>query len=117
MAKIRASTGETRPVEWLTQIAFVLAMALVVARATTKDFSQDRSAPLTSSAPRAGGPAAAIGLDLLCCLPAILVLARRVSDRTYVLLWAGSILSMGLLSLMGIGSTQWASNNFLAMLE
>src|SRR5258706_3873012 len=111
-----AGSGESRTVEWLTQIAFVLAMALVVARATTGDFSKDRSEPMVSAAPRAGGPAVAIGLDLLCCLPAILVLARRVSDREYVLRWSWSIAAMGLLAVMGVASTLWASNKFWALL-
>ena len=111
-----AGSGESRPVEWLTQIAFVLAMGLVVARATTGDFSKDRSEPMMSAAPRAGGPAVAIGLDLLCCLPAILVLARRVSDREYVLRWSWSIAAMGLLAMMGVASTLWASNKFWALL-
>src|SRR4051794_11544444 len=110
-------TDITRPVEWLTQIAFVLAMALVVARGTTGDFSHDRSEPMMSAAPRAGGPATGIGLDLLCCVPAILVLARRVSDRAYVLRWSWSVLPMGLLALMGVASTFWASNKFWAMIE
>ncbi|MDB5320470.1 MAG: lipid core-O-antigen ligase-like enyme [Phycisphaerales bacterium] len=111
------SGAGSRPVEWLTQIAFVLAMALVVARATTTDQSKERGVAMTSETPRAGGPAAAMGLDLLCCVPAILVLARRVSDRAYVLRWSWSILAMGLLAVMGVASTLWASNKFWAMLE
>jgi O-antigen ligase len=115
MSKIQQET--TRPVEWLTQIAFVLAMALVVARASTADLSKDRGTALTSTAPRAGGPAASVGLDLLCCLPAILVLARRVSDRTYVLRWSWSVLPLGLLALTGVASTLWAADRFDALLE
>lgn len=120
--KKRATTQEipvvgSRPVEWLTQIAFVLALALVLARATTGDFSKNRSEPLTSAAPRVGGPAASIGLDLLCCLPAILILSRRVSDRTYVLRWSWSVAGLAALALLGLASTIWASNKFWAMLS
>ena len=127
MAKMRDSRGAvpgggvvvvgTRPVEWLTQIAFVLALGLVAARGTTGDFSKDRSEPMTSAAPRAGGPGAALGLDLLCCVPAILVLARRVSDREYVLRWSWSVAGLGLLAVLGLMSTLWASNKFWSMIE
>jgi len=67
--------GPRWSVEWLTQVAFVLALALVVARVTFPDASRAREA-LASTAPRGAGPATSIALDLLCCVPAILVLAR-----------------------------------------
>ena len=38
-----------------------------------------------------GGGGHFLVLDLLCCVPAILVLVRRCLDRTYTLRWSGSL--------------------------
>src|SRR5512133_76968 len=100
------------PAELLTQIAFVLAMGLVVGRATMGDFSRSRGEPMLSEAPRVGGAGTQIGLDLLCCVPALLVLARRVSDRTYVLRWSWAWLPLGLLAGWGLLSLGWSADKF-----
>src|SRR3954471_17732151 len=75
-----AAASAKPPAEWWTQVAFVLAVALVLVRATVGDYSKTRE-PRTADTPRAAGAATGLALDLLCCLPAILVLARRVMDR------------------------------------
>jgi O-antigen ligase len=105
----------SRPVEWWTQIAFVLAVALVLARATMGDFSKSHGEPMTADTPRAAGAATQMALDLLCCLPAILVLGRRVSDREYVLRWSWAALPLGLLAVWGVLSTAWAADRFAAL--
>lgn len=100
--------------ERLTQIAFVLSMGLVVARATMGDFSRSRGMAF-SDAPRGAGVAAGIGLDLLCCLPALLVFTRRVMDRQYVLRWSWAVAPLAALSMWGVLSTFWASDKFSAL--
>jgi O-antigen ligase len=106
---------KTRPVERLTQVAFVLALALAIARVSFSDLSRAGAEPLGSEAPRGAGPATSMALDLLCCVPAILILARRVSDRQYVLRAAWSVLPLGLLALLGIASVLWAADKFGAL--
>src|SRR4051812_2374075 len=98
--------------EWLTQWAFYGALALVLARAMMGDFSKSRNEPVTADAPRAAGAATSLALDLLCCLPAILVLSRRVSDRQYVLRGSWSVLPLGLLAAWGVLSATWAADRF-----
>jgi O-antigen ligase len=104
------------PAEWLTQIAFVMALALVIGRATMEDFSRSRGEPMLSEAPRAAGAGTQIGLDLLCCVPAMLVLARRLSDRTYVLRWSWAWLPLGVLAAWGLLSIAWSADKFGALL-
>src|SRR4051812_23476157 len=104
------AAASSRPVEWWTQIAFVLAVALVLARATMGDFSKSHGEPMTADTPRAAGAATQLALDLLCCLPAILVLARRVSDREYVLRWSWAVLPLGLLAAWGVLSMGWGGS-------
>lgn len=111
-----ALASATPPAEWWTQIAFALAVALVVARATMGDYSKTRGEPMTADTPRAAGAATMLALDLLCCLPAILVLARRVMDRRYVLRWSWAVLPLGLLATWGVLSSGWAADRFAALL-
>ncbi len=102
---------------WLTQVAFVLAIALVVARGfmleTLRD-AFDLSAG-TLIAPKGCGPAGSVVLDLLCCLPAILVLLRRVLDKTYIVrfTWAEGLLA--LFAAWALLSTLWAGDKFQAL--
>jgi O-antigen ligase len=111
-----AVASATPPAEWWTQIAFVLAVALVLVRATMGDFSKTRNEPMTADTPRAAGAATMLALDLLCCLPAILVLARRVMDREYVLRWSWAVLPLGLLAVWGVMSAGWAADRFMALM-
>lgn len=70
--------------------------------------------PLVPAMP---GPATTIGLDLLCCLPALLVLARRVSDPSFSLRSAWSFLPMFLLAFWTLLSVSWASDRFSALVS
>jgi O-antigen ligase len=83
---------------------------------TFSDFSRAGAAePLGTDVPRGAGPATSIALDLLCCIPAMLVLARRVSDRQYVLRPIWAVLPLGLLAIWGFASVFWAADKFAAL--
>jgi len=103
--------------QWVTGLAFVLALALVIARGTMDEVLRDpfEPRPGMEASPRAPGPATSLGLDLLCAAPALLVLARRVIDPTFALRasWAH-------LLLLGAGawaacSVAWAGDKFAAL--
>src|SRR3954453_15568451 len=79
------------------------------------DFSKSRNEPVTADTPRAAGAATSLAIDLLCCLPAVLVLSRRGMGRQYVLRWAWSVLPLGLLAGWGVLSTTWAADRFAAL--
>src|SRR5437867_520393 len=71
----------------LTKLAFVTMLALVIARATMVEILRDPTPvlPGTTGPPRGAGVATSLVLDLLCCVPAILILLRRAIDRTYAI--------------------------------
>src|SRR5205085_9551746 len=76
---------------WLTQAAFVLTLVLIIARvlmceSVREGFDVSRNL----EAPVGPGPTTTLVLDAFCCLPALLVLLRRVVDREYVIRWAWS---------------------------
>jgi O-antigen ligase len=101
----------------LTQFAFVLALAIVFARATMLETVRD---PFdiefnADAVPRGPGPAASLVLDLLCCLPALLVLARRLMDPDYRLRFAWSHVAFALFALCTVVSSLWAADKFVAL--
>ena len=101
----------------LTQFAFVLALAVVFARGTMLETVRD---PFdiefnADAVPRGPGPAASLVLDLLCCLPALLVLARRLIDPDYKLRFAWSHAAFALFALCAVVSSAWAPDKFLAL--
>src|SRR5438046_2249134 len=104
---------------WLTQVAFVLALALVAARATMTETLREGLDSLSSTIlpPRACGPAGSVVLDLLCCAPALLVLLRRVLDKTYIVRFTWAEALLGLLALWAVCSTIWASDPFSALVQ
>src|ERR1700735_3665218 len=93
-AGVRASSRR-----WLTHVAFVLSVALVACRLlmpesirnpidqlaalsiAQADASQ-QSASLVKT-PSSPGPAVGLILDLLFCLPALLLITRRALDKDY----------------------------------
>src|SRR4051812_30265840 len=80
-----AETSSTPWAQKLTQAAFVLAVAVVIARATMSEVVRDPF-PITPGAdptPRAPGPTTSLVLNLLLCVPALLVLLRRVMDPEF----------------------------------
>jgi tetratricopeptide (TPR) repeat protein len=101
---------------WLTIAAFVLAAALVLARATMLETLRNPLDVQPGAEPVPRGPGAGTGLflDLLGCVPALLVLARRLLDRTYLLRFAWTFVPMSLLAFWTVLSTVWAGDKFAA---
>ncbi len=100
---------------WLTQFAFVLTLILLIARALMSETARDAFdvVPGTTAAPAAPGAASTVVLDALCCLPALLVLLRRVADRTYVVRWSWSHVLFGLLAIWSAISFAWSTDRFV----
>ncbi len=71
----------------------------------------------TEYTPAAPGPATSLLMDLLICLPALLVLARRVFDPTFSLRLAWSALPMGLLAVWAAASVLWSDDKFSAVIS
>src|SRR5688572_19088877 len=103
----------------VTRVAFLLLLALVAARLCMTEMLRDVSvvAPGTQAPPRAPGPGTSLLLDLLLCLPAVLVLLRRVFDAQYVVRLAWSHLLLGLFAGWAVLSTAWASDKFAAIVN
>jgi O-antigen ligase/tetratricopeptide (TPR) repeat protein len=102
---------------WLTQVAFVLALAAVYARGTMLETVRD-AFDITFGAdaiPRGPGPAASLVLDLLCCIPALLVLVRRAVDRSFSLRLAWSHAALFALALWAMASNLWAADRFTSL--
>ncbi len=104
---------------WVTHAAFVLAVAVMVARVLTPGAVRDPWAVAPGGDAAAGGPGAATGLafDLLAAAPALLVLARRCLDRGYRLAWRPSHgLLVGLAVWVALSAT-WASDRYAAVVS
>ncbi|MGD1276738.1 MAG: O-antigen ligase family protein [Tepidisphaeraceae bacterium] len=107
-------------VDWyagLTRGAFLLVLAVAVARCTFLESLRDPFpvSPGTAAYPRGPGPAWSLALDLICGLSVLLVLLRRVVDRSYVLRWgAAQILLLPLAAWTAL-SVKWADDKFAAM--
>ncbi len=115
--KIETTVSPPRWPEWVSWCALGLALALVVTRATMSEYLRDTAEvmPGSEAVPRAPGPATSLGLDLLCCVPAILVLARRMGDRSFVLRAPRSFIPLAMLSAWMLLSTLWAADKFAAL--
>jgi tetratricopeptide (TPR) repeat protein len=117
----RKTPSPLAPIEgpWrgLTRAAFVLAIVLVIVRATMSELIRDELLPVpgTTAAPAVPGPATGLFLDLLFCLPAILVLARRAVDGEYALRIAWSHVAMLMLAGWTLLSVIWAADRFIAI--
>ena len=128
MPRTRSKPHTQRPVDadpteapswpaWLTRAAFVLAVALVLARATMLETIRNPLDvnPGSEAIPRGPGAGTGIVLDLLCCVPALLVLARRLLDHTFSLRWRWSFAPLALLGAWTVASTLWAGDRFAAL--
>ncbi len=98
----------------LTQAAFGLGLALVAGRCMLLETIRDPFEIRVGSAAVPHGPGAdtSLILDLLCCLPAILVLLRRCLDKTYTLRWSGSLVLIVPLAVWMAASVRWADDKF-----
>ncbi|MEM6314023.1 MAG: O-antigen ligase family protein, partial [Planctomycetota bacterium] len=107
---------------WLTRLAWVLAVAVVLARATVSEAVRDvlPVGPLEGdevAAPRGTLASTTAVLNLLACLPALLVLTRRVIDPTYVLRpTIGVLLALPLVAWACV-SVAWADDKLVAAAE
>jgi O-antigen ligase len=72
------------PLDVLKWTALAMVLMLVVTRGTMQEFLREpfQILPGSDPSPRAAGPAISIGLDLLCCVPALLVILRRLLKKT-----------------------------------
>ena len=102
----------------LTHWAFLLAVILVCTRAMMSETLREPFEPMPGAvvAPHSPGPATSLLLDLLCCIPAMLVLLRRLLDGTYVIRAAPSHAIMGAVAMWMAASVFWASDRFAAMI-
>lgn len=121
--QVRPATEEIAPTtgawHWLTRAAFLLALALVIARATFGESLRDpfTPAPGAEAPPRGAGPAATLVLNLLACVPALLVLARRALDRSLRLRGSWATCFMAFLAAWALLSTFWAGDRFAAVVS
>src|SRR5687768_10935722 len=111
-----SSDGPAGAAVWLTRASLVLAGGLIFSRATMLETLRNPLDVQPGADPVPLGPGAAAGLvlDLLCCVPAMLVLARRAFDPAYALRFAGSFLPLALLAVWTLASTLWAGDRFAA---
>ncbi len=81
---------------WVGRLTFGLMLAAVLCRCTMTEYLRDPFpvAPGREAVARAPGPGTTLLLDLLCGVPAVLVLLRAVLDRSFVLRksWANIVL-------------------------
>ncbi len=103
----------------LTRFAFLLAVALVVGRMMMSETLRAPGDPFPGQdrAPLSPGPATGLILDLLAWVPALLVLARRLFDRTFTLRWSWACIPALLLGLWAIISVAWSADRFAAIVS
>src|SRR3954451_19219392 len=101
----------------LSWFALGLALALVLVRGTTAEYLRETFdvTPGAEAAPRSPGPATSLLLDLLCALPALMVLARKALDRSITLRTPRSFIPLALLTAWMLLSVTWASDRFAAL--
>jgi O-antigen ligase len=105
---------------WITRFALGLAVTLVVARASMTQQLRDPFEVQPGkiiNAPRGVGAAGSVLLDLLMCLPAVLVLIRSSIDRHYLISFSRVHLLGFALAAWIVFSTFWASDRFAAAVE
>ncbi len=102
--------------EILARTAFVLCLALVAARMMMSESlrTPGDAFPGQDPTPLSPGPATGLILDLLCWLPALLLLARRTVDRSYAFLRSWAWLPMLLLGGWAAASAAWSADRFAA---
>lgn len=116
MAKPKTPENEPELAAWLTRVAFVLSLGLVIARATMMEVLRD---PMNitagaSAVPRGPGPGTSLVFDLLAWTPALLVLGRAMIDRAFSVrfTWAHALLAA--LAVWAMLSTLWSADRFAA---
>ena len=103
----------------ISRFAFILTLALVIARALMSETVRESLdvTPGGMAAPAGPGAAATLFLNALCCLPAILVLVRRAVERPFVLRWTWSQVLLALLAVWAALSVAWSADKFTAVVS
>lgn len=103
---------EPSPHQWMTRLAFGLALALVIARGLMLEV------PRETIASSVGGPGAAtsVFLSWLTWVPMLLILIRRVVDPTYSLRFRWAHVFFTLLGTWTLLSVIWAGDRWLALI-
>jgi len=104
---------------WLTRGAFVLTLALVIARLLMTEVLRNPSQAVAGEQAPPNGPGAATGLmlDLLAMIPALLVLTRAALDTTYRLRRSWAAIALLLLGFWAVASTLWSADRFAAIVS
>lgn len=118
MSKQSATTPQSKPFDYATPItllAFILALVMVTLRITLPETLRDSISFGSADLP---GPRATTTLvfDLICWVPALLVLVRRAIDPTYTLRMHVSHALMALLAGWVVASTFWAGDRFQSVI-
>jgi O-antigen ligase len=102
----------------ITEAAFTLALALTAARCTMMENLRDpfEVVPGSTPFPHSPGPTVTVCLNLLCCVPALLVLIRRAIDPRYSLRWTWSHLLMLPLAVWMAASIGWSDDKFACLI-
>ena len=103
----------------MTNFALFITVALVLARGMMLETLRDAFQVEIGSqpVPRGPGATASIILDLLCCVPALLVLLRAALDRAFDVRRSLASAFMLVLGTWTILSTAWASDKFAALVS
>lgn len=103
----------------LPRLALILMAALVSAEVTILHTLRDPdvATPNSVGAPRGAGAATDLVLDLLLCLPAMLVVLNRVIDREYRLRFNWASVAFASLAALALASSLWASDHFAAVVS
>lgn len=101
---------------WLTSAAFVLAVAVVIARAMQLEALREPFDVQLGGepVPLGPGPAVSLVLDLLACAPALLILLRRAIDPAFLTRTTAAHVLFFALAAWSAASTFWASDKFAA---
>jgi tetratricopeptide (TPR) repeat protein len=99
-----------------TRVAWVVAAAAVIARATiSQSLRQPFSpAPGLTAYPHGAGPSSELLLDLLSCVPALMILWKRITGQIPAMRIALVHIFAGLLGVWTAASVIWAADKFAA---
>jgi O-antigen ligase len=101
---------------WLSRAALSIALIVVMARGLALETVR-ATPPASADAPAEFGPGAVVILDWLAFVPALLVLLRRVIDRSYTLRFTLAHGMLALIAILAGASTLWAGDKYLALVS
>ncbi|MGA2232262.1 MAG: O-antigen ligase family protein [Tepidisphaeraceae bacterium] len=101
----------------LTFWALVIALVTVIARATILESVREPFGPQSILSSRGGGAGVGLILDLVCCLPALLILAGRALGKIERRPMSWACLFGGILAAWAAASTLWSDDKFAAIVS